>query len=196
MKARDRLHRVLSGGGGWGEKQGLLALDPEVTYEEKEDGLSRLGASERDEQQTALGEIAKPGDFVQFFIHEPNLQLLPSQGISRFPHCTIAFGSIPSSMDAIPDTLLSQPVERRRKLEVIEDQFGALSEQGIGHQLVDYAISESGEYEPQSPLSGPVAQTKVDVPFSMFYYHYRKVPDGNESPQKSSDTPHPPQPLK
>ncbi|EDN08492.1 predicted protein [Histoplasma mississippiense (nom. inval.)] len=28
-----RLHRVLSGGGGWGKKQGLLSLDPEYSYQ-------------------------------------------------------------------------------------------------------------------------------------------------------------------
>ncbi|PGH00373.1 hypothetical protein AJ79_08225 [Helicocarpus griseus UAMH5409] len=28
-----RLHRVVSGGGGWGKKQGLLSLDPEYSYE-------------------------------------------------------------------------------------------------------------------------------------------------------------------
>ncbi|KAH0558522.1 hypothetical protein GP486_004822 [Trichoglossum hirsutum] len=176
MKARDRLHRVLSGGGGWGKKQGLLALDPEVTCETREDMLSELGTGERDEEPTTLGEIVKPGDFVQFFIHEPHLQPSPYQEDLKFPDSTIMFGSIPSSIDAVSDELLKPPLERHGRLEVIEDQFGALSEHGIGHKLVDYALSEAGEYEPQSPLSGPVAQTKVDVPFSTFHYYYRKDP--------------------
>ncbi|KAK2808763.1 hypothetical protein FQN50_004435 [Emmonsiellopsis sp. PD_5] len=30
---RARLHRVVSGGGGWGKKQGLLSLDPEYSYQ-------------------------------------------------------------------------------------------------------------------------------------------------------------------
>ncbi|KAI9868022.1 MAG: hypothetical protein M1813_006767 [Trichoglossum hirsutum] len=176
MKTRDRLHRVLSGGGGWGEKRGLLALDPEITCETREDRLPELGAGEGDEEQVTLGEIAKPGDFVQFFIHEPHLQPSPPQVDSGFPYSTIAFGSIPSSIDAAPDEFLSTSLDRPRRLEVIEDQFGALSEHGICHKLVDYAISKTGGCELQSPLSGPVAQTKVDVPFSMFRYYYRKDP--------------------
>ncbi|KAH0541583.1 hypothetical protein FGG08_003931 [Glutinoglossum americanum] len=179
IRAGYRLHRVLSGGGGWGEKRGLLALDPEIAYKEGGDGLSKSVLGEGDGQQTAWAEIAKPGDFIQYFVYEPDPRPLLDP---RLPHSAmIVFGSIPSSLDATPDELPHPPAGRHRKFEVIEDQFGALSECGIGYQTADYATPQAGTLDPQSPLPDSIARTKVDVPFSTFYYQYTMAPDGNKS---------------
>jgi hypothetical protein len=63
-----RLHRVLSGGGGWGNKAGLLSLDPqgerdvqvfEQEFEARYDGTD-----------AAHGGIVKTGEWVQFYVAE------------------------------------------------------------------------------------------------------------------------------
>ncbi|EFQ97137.1 hypothetical protein MGYG_00180 [Nannizzia gypsea CBS 118893] len=36
LKRGSRLYRVMSGGGGWGKKKGLLSLDPEYSYDDEE----------------------------------------------------------------------------------------------------------------------------------------------------------------
>jgi hypothetical protein len=66
-----RLHRVLSGGGGWGAKQGLLSLDPDSRFEttdeedverfERDFLAGRLGGS-------GGGSVVGPGDRVVFCV--------------------------------------------------------------------------------------------------------------------------------
>ncbi|KMU77202.1 hypothetical protein CISG_06046 [Coccidioides immitis RMSCC 3703] len=94
IKKSARLHRLMSGGGGWGKKQGLLSLDPEYSYQEEHSSghrrpineLFERNTIEPDIEQTAfdsfpnlmefnngklvtpLSEAAKPGDTVQFFV--------------------------------------------------------------------------------------------------------------------------------
>jgi hypothetical protein len=87
-----RLHRVVSGGGGWGKKQGLLSLDPEISFNEMipREGLLSLQElmqvpdspgfpelSRRlplhqsfgvEEELTSLSQTAKEGDYIQFFV--------------------------------------------------------------------------------------------------------------------------------
>lgn len=65
-----RLHRVLSGGGGWGQKRGLLSLDPESCFSKPassrlSDILGGSGADGMDEASSRLGEVARTGDYVQ-----------------------------------------------------------------------------------------------------------------------------------
>ncbi|KAA8907571.1 hypothetical protein FN846DRAFT_1021255 [Sphaerosporella brunnea] len=63
-----RLHRVLSGGGGWGKKAGLLSLDPQgerdVARFEQEFGARFDGTDETHDG------IVQVGQWVQFFIAE------------------------------------------------------------------------------------------------------------------------------
>src|SRR5579862_6947172 len=113
MKFRDCLHRVLSGGGGWGEKRGLLALDPEISCWERGDGLSELGTGEGQERRGTLSEIAKPGDFVQFFIQHHTPKPIPDESDVQFPQNVIVFGSIPSSIDEIPSEDFNPPSQRQ-----------------------------------------------------------------------------------
>ena len=89
-----RLHRVVSGGGGWGKKQGLLSLDPENRFTEDcathrtiekilEDTPVNQGNTDptaevsfppgfsgfSDEPEiTSINQTAKDGEFVQFFV--------------------------------------------------------------------------------------------------------------------------------
>ena len=69
LLAGAHLHRVTSGGGGWGKKQGLLALDPAFDFAKHEDTgsldaiLEGEGTTDRANSMNAV----RPGDFVQFF---------------------------------------------------------------------------------------------------------------------------------
>lgn len=92
-----RLHRVVSGGGGWGKKQGLLSLDPECNYQTDKsrrkllpigelfgsgnagvedeldidalfDEFPNLTQSEDGSLITPLAELAKVGNSIQFFV--------------------------------------------------------------------------------------------------------------------------------
>ncbi|EEP79710.1 predicted protein [Uncinocarpus reesii 1704] len=94
IQSGARLHRLMSGGGGWGKKQGLLSLDPEYSYQEEHSSGHRHPINELFLQipqkpdinefpsdpfpnlmefndgklVTPLSEAAKPGDTVQFFV--------------------------------------------------------------------------------------------------------------------------------
>lgn len=63
------LHRVTSGGGGWGKKQGLLSLDPAFDFTKQEDtgSLDALLYQEGSGSRANFMNAVSPGDFVQFF---------------------------------------------------------------------------------------------------------------------------------
>ncbi|KAB8299076.1 hypothetical protein EYC80_001198 [Monilinia laxa] len=67
------LCRVVSGGGGWGAKQGLLSLDPQVTYEDVSPATFEYTPySTEHGQGTTLGNLARRGDYIQFFTINPD----------------------------------------------------------------------------------------------------------------------------
>jgi len=105
LRQGARLCKVLSGGGGWGTKAGLLSLDPDTDYSLK-DIRSEAGWTLDFDDIDALdriqgfGEVVKTGDSVMFFI-APN-EKLPSAPLTKIPNPTLRliFGAIPSSVDA------------------------------------------------------------------------------------------------
>lgn len=160
---------TVSGGGGWGLKQGLLSLDPDTTLLESEG--ARYDSDPCDYVDNghiqALGNIAKPGSWVQFLIsHQPNPKIcrdtvdlsttMPGPG---YINC-ISFGCMPSSVDDIPqqssDT--STPIDEKNIQLVVngsEGLFGALSEAGIFVRTIQNGVETS---------------SKIDVPYSNFWW--------------------------
>ena len=141
-----RLHKVLSGGGGWGEKQGLLALDPDVDYSLSKQAwqpFSEDGLNPEAEKALVLGEIVKPGYDVTFYIYQSppfsgaaanSLQVASSAIGSGLR--TLSFGSLPSTMDSMPvTTKIDGSPEIQPDHKVIEDHFGMLSEQGMSLEV-------------------------------------------------------------
>lgn len=65
-----RIHRVLSGGGGWGSKAGLLSLDPQG--ETEVDAFAREFTARFDgtDGGPSSGMIVQEGEWVQFFVAE------------------------------------------------------------------------------------------------------------------------------
>ena len=164
------LHRVLSGGGGWGKKAGLLSLDPDISYNElhqtsRDSALETMGSSEG---LSALHEVAKPGEFIQFFVS-------PSDGDSTWnartedikvpPASTrrwsLEFGTVSSSIDSMPESSSQEAVEPSNpRIAVFRKHFGALSEGGIS--ISSYCQSKKmGSWD-------AVLRSKVDVPYSRF----------------------------
>ena len=138
-----RLHKVLSGGGGWGEKHGLLALDPDSYYSRHHLPSGPSFGNEQDikaENYGALGEVAKPGDILTFYVYSSpsdanraDLYAPASWSGSRDATATLTFGSLPSAMDAMDTTKVEDDSEPG--LIVEENNFGMLSEQGMSLEV-------------------------------------------------------------
>ena len=65
-----RFVRVTSGGGGYGIKEGLLALDPEPVFSNQASQLIDRYARKRDSptyDEQVFGSVIRPGDVIQFF---------------------------------------------------------------------------------------------------------------------------------
>lgn len=169
-----RLCKVLSGGGGWGKKAGLLSLDPDPEYSVRD--LRRDEGWEFDfevdgeeAKKKALGEVVKEGEAVAFFVaprHTPaafERQTKVWRDIEAGEWGCI-FGAIPSSIDALPWSQSSPPAQPR--VTHAPNLFGALSEGGLAitTRTTDLPQQRSKEKDVEPPLS--LAQTKFDVPFS------------------------------
>lgn len=106
FKQGAHLHRVLSGGGGWGQKAGLLALDPVTNFAIDESDQQLYSSKDPDPtsfRKAMLGDVAPVGHYIQFFISrvegakvEPDFGNLPSRLWS------LHVGTIPSTIDQIP----------------------------------------------------------------------------------------------
>ncbi|KAI9678024.1 MAG: hypothetical protein M1817_005968 [Caeruleum heppii] len=186
-----RLHRVLSGGGGWGSKQGLLSLDPDSTYTTLRDGEHHtafvVGDDVGEEERNALGEVAREGDLVQFYISSvsedaatirtpddgsrggkydfPDSEVRASGIRSGNRRTQFVFGVIPSTVDLMRSDGLDNHAEDAGPVDVLEDIFGALCELGVGHTI--RRSRSPNPKEPQHDDQGVSAfQTKLDVPFT------------------------------
>ncbi|GAB1310936.1 hypothetical protein MFIFM68171_01146 [Madurella fahalii] len=73
LAAGCQFRKILSGGGGWGSKQGLLSLDPQtrLAVSEQQDLEDFIKSFHGDHGST--GSIVAPGSYVQFFV-EPALR--------------------------------------------------------------------------------------------------------------------------
>ncbi|KAI0553300.1 hypothetical protein F4679DRAFT_530699 [Xylaria curta] len=159
-----RLHRILSGGGGWGLKQGLLSLDPETNFSlpGQDDDIEAFIKSfeERDSTEPTSG-LATPGSSLLFCV-EPRLtdtETLSSQYLT--PAKTLSFGVAPNHDDT------PSPESHSNSVKVVEGHFGMSSTAGLFlRNAPDFAgiISNNGDRGAhQSPFT-----TKIDVPGAYF----------------------------
>lgn len=142
-----RLHKVLSGGGGWGEKHGLLSLDPDSDYSHHHRAFEPSFSDDDDveaEKREALGEVAKLGDTITFYVYKSPSDAHPA-GLrtplflnkNQRAAPTLAFGSLPSTMDAMPEVDMTQAQDSAlSKVTVEENHFGMLSEQGMSLEVM------------------------------------------------------------
>lgn len=133
-----RIHRVLSGGGGWGSKAGLLSLDPQGLTdagefaENFENSLFNAAGYPGEAQKPQTG-LAIPGQYIQFFVAEiPTKDTPQAKGI--------VFGTVPKVEDIMDDTV-EKPAEK-----IVDGLFGGMAEQGVwvGDKLMDVPYGEVG----------------------------------------------------
>ncbi|RYO76538.1 hypothetical protein DL766_002591 [Monosporascus sp. MC13-8B] len=119
-----RLHKILSGGGGWGLKQGLLSLDPETSYTQPEqDDIEMFikAFQERNSSDPSEG-LVTPGSYVLFCI-EPYLTEKNMQSRRITP--TISLSVAPNKDEGVA---LRNGTE---EVEICDDHFGAASTAGL-----------------------------------------------------------------
>lgn len=186
LQAGAKLRRVTSGGGGWGNKAGLLSLDPETAFSIDSsplDSLELIDGGDVDWLGSGLEPIARPTDLIQFFYTSGELiqKVLDSrtpavQNLSR-SSTAYTFGVVPSTIDDMG--LDAQPTGkdlRSQGPQVVMNRFGALSEKGISLRL------RSITHEVGKPLVEE-SETKIDVPFASF-----DLPSLDEAPTKNAGT--------
>jgi hypothetical protein len=168
---------VLSGGGGWGKKAGLVSLDPDLEYSTRElrgDSGWNFSFGEDEgssgiikQQREALGEMINEGDSIMFLLapqlEESSLNNAPVETVqatgsgaksAQLP--TITFGPIPSTIDQIPSETSAVDGARSSASSIrhLPHVFGVLSEGGMAIRRRSndvWGVSET--------------QSKLDVPF-------------------------------
>ncbi|KAJ9485851.1 hypothetical protein VN97_g7507 [Penicillium thymicola] len=163
LRQGGKLHRVMSGGGGWGKKQGLLSLDPEVSFSgsANHDDLVTLsqvfdpGTTQLDtlpsidkgitvDDLSLLSQVATAGDYIQFFVSvEPTGAQgnVPSNHDSQEEPISYHFGMVADSME-----LETHEVDQDSNGVVsLPHTFGALSEKAIAYSqpIKGEMVSES-----------------------------------------------------
>lgn len=170
----SHLHKVLSGGGGWGNRQGLLALDPELDFDDAPE-LSSIDVHEiiepEAEKRRNLGQIVNLGDIVQFFVRNPQAPFAwpsPKQN-TRDESCefselaSIVFGTLPSTVDQMPlpeGTIVDE--SKFSPCIYAWGHFGMLSEQGMSLTT--------------TMTNGQSSQTKIDVPYTKLSMEGGRIP--------------------
>ncbi|KAF1986437.1 hypothetical protein K402DRAFT_89196 [Aulographum hederae CBS 113979] len=148
------LRKVLSGGGGWGKKAGLLSLDPAWSFDGGSDGVfdDTGGPPGWDLDETfssdrALKNIVKTGDYIQFCTTTNRIleQTPPTGDLSS----SLIVGTAARRSDESSDGPESSDPPTETKMLVYADHFGVLSEKGI-------SLSSKSNH----------TRTKLDVPNS------------------------------
>ncbi|RAR04982.1 hypothetical protein DDE82_004234 [Stemphylium lycopersici] len=159
-----RLHRVLSGGGGWGKKAGLLSLDPVPNNGPAE---SSSGSDPEDFEST-LTPVVRDGDAIQFFI-SPKSDLTQEatesdnyETVANIPQLQKSWGwelgTVPSTMDSIPGESWQHKPTDKDRTAVLAGSFGALTEGAM-------TLSRFR----QTAQGGSIDTSTIDVPFSRFW---------------------------
>ncbi|CAI7613684.1 unnamed protein product [Penicillium palitans] len=158
-----KLHRVMSGGGGWGKKQGLLSLDPEVSFSgtanhddlvtlsqvfdpdtTQLDTLPSIDKGITVDDLSLLSQVATAGDYIQFFV---SVEPTGAQGNVSSNHdsqeepISCHFGMVTDSME-----LETHEVDEDITGVVsLPRTFGALSEKAIAYSqpIKGEMVSES-----------------------------------------------------
>ncbi|KAJ5960325.1 uncharacterized protein N7479_007475 [Penicillium vulpinum] len=146
-----KLHRVMSGGGGWGKKQGLLSLDPEVCFSGTANRDDLVALSQVFDPDTAqldtlpsidkgitvddlslLSQVATAGDYIQFFV---SVEPTRAQGKVSNNHdsqeepVSYHFGMVADSMELETH----ETDENSNVIISLPRTFGALSEKAIAY---------------------------------------------------------------
>ncbi|KAJ5103367.1 hypothetical protein N7532_003896 [Penicillium argentinense] len=174
-----RLHRVMSGGGGWGKKQGLLSLDPEIGFPgtagqveldhlddlfspntSKMSDLPPLFNEMVGDDLSMLSQVAAEGDFIQFYVSTDPIAAEHDASEKKSAHeeaISYCFGVVSNAEEAH-----GQDVNAGREdIVVLPNAFGALSEKAITYSQF-LPKSENQDQEAVEWACHP--STKLDIP--------------------------------
>lgn len=165
---------LVSGGGGWGRKQGLLSLDPENTLAESEGQSLEAFVNSWNERgtqssrgtdigsHTLSGNAVTPGSYVQFFVQP--FGHVPKQLSATSPQSAGALTS--RHYFGISSDCPDSPCIPAETVAVHCDHFGAASTKGLYIRYGD-GIG-NGVQEPRA--------MKINAPNSSFSSLVRKGP--------------------
>lgn len=182
LLAGAHLHRVTSGGGGWGKKQGLLSLDPAFDLSTVQDtgSLDHLfEQSEPGSDESALNAVT-PGDYVQFFakfdpdqhsvtstksltVADVNTSVWEGRSWTKGESHSIQLGILPSRDD--PIKALPPDHKSRGGVIGIPNQFGLLSEGGM---CLRSLVKVENSDKPSSIEFEQNAVSRIDVPYGVW----------------------------
>jgi hypothetical protein len=171
-----RLHRVLSGGGGWGKKAGLLSLDPvpfnEAREPSSEDDFSPM-INDPEDFASTLTPVVRDGDSIQFFISPKSDLTTEAKKFDsvdklrsmkprdrHLKHINWELGTVPSTVDSIPGDSWQHAPWAGTSIVSFQGSFGALAEGGL--TLTQHLQKNANE-------SRSLSTTTVDVPFTRFW---------------------------
>lgn len=167
----SRLHKVLSGGGGWGPRKGLLALDPELDY--------HTGTRQATKDHQGFGEIVRPGNWIIFYVYDvwshPDSKSTNSSGKSWYLRgpVSITFGTTPSTIDSLPGADGNGTSSPDVDCVYIRNHFGMMSERGMAMEIAAL------DNKPQKPENlgendaSNVFRMKLDPPNTQFHIRCR-----------------------
>ncbi|KAK4043643.1 hypothetical protein C8A01DRAFT_43401 [Parachaetomium inaequale] len=174
IAAGCQLHKVLSGGGGWGPKQGLLSLDPQTEFapDENQDLQSFMDSF----HGKNAGGIASPGSYVQFFVEAAYSM---SEGWSvPLPRRwdPVETSATPTTVFGTPGAVIgASPLDAVRSYPSL---FGAVSSAGV--YLSREKAAKDGEGREW------VAASKMDTPRSYLISQerYHPISSAPSKPEK------------
>ncbi|KAI1211055.1 uncharacterized protein F4807DRAFT_48494 [Annulohypoxylon truncatum] len=159
-----RLHKILSGGGGWGLKQGLLSLDPETQFslpnQDDQHDIEMFIRAFKDIGNPNPSEgLVTPGSYIMFCI-EPHLTE-KEIGASRQMAPMTALGVAPSG-DQEPDS-----ASQSNDIEIIDNHFGVVSKAGLFLKATTLSHMDNSSAS-KSAEQPQVFTTKIDSPRASF----------------------------
>lgn len=169
-----------------------MSLDPELRFGSNVDARYdfAMSLSAEDEQRQVLGNIASPGDFIQFLMPSELAPAIPYQkGLDNLRKAENVVGCIPSSIDDVP---VPNGSKLSADFEAVKSQFGALTEHGlyVEKKVAATAAMKSAVYlEDRSLRVKTVGDdivpdyfiTKIDLP-------YTKISQRSTSPKHVPQT--------
>ncbi|KAI0125770.1 hypothetical protein BJ170DRAFT_685019 [Xylariales sp. AK1849] len=152
-----RLHKILSGGGGWGIKQGLLSLDPETSYstQDQDDVELFIKAFQERENEHQSEGLVTPGSYM-LFCAEPAWTTNDIEGSPELGEGLILGVADKNDQDTLRK-------EEGTKVKVLPNHFSAVSSTGLYLKMGANPTS-SGRFNKEISFD-----TKIDVPRSAFY---------------------------
>ncbi|EFE43901.1 conserved hypothetical protein [Trichophyton verrucosum HKI 0517] len=181
LKRGSRLYRVMSGGGGWGKKKGLLSLDPEYSYDDEEPISNLVSIHEIFDEDVSekhsddailfnvlentpkftdvdglmmspLREVVTTGDIVQFFVASLDNKLAKAAMQSK---SSVMHKDTAKDTTVLDFSVLPAPTDAPTSLpsEMLQD----------GSKKLDDIIVEANKFGASSEKSMVYARTAGDL---------------------------------